>query len=92
MALKLTKDFKGVLFAPRKNEIKSGSGVLYPRVVELCHAGEKNGTLLAGNSIPMQAFEKDNPPDFVGTELQMYISRDQGKTWEYRSSIAYIFR
>ena len=47
MALKLTNDFKGVLFAPRKNEIKPGSGVLYPRVVELHCAGEKNGTLLA---------------------------------------------
>ena len=47
MALKLMKDFKGVLFAPRKNEIKSGSGVLYPRVVELRCAGEKSGTLLA---------------------------------------------
>lgn len=153
MALKLTNDFKGVLFAPRKNEIKPGSGVLYPRVVELHCAGEKNGTLLAtfeyyadkepaampiyestdggktwehlsdvqdtknnhgmrfqpvlfelpapcgdlpagtilfaGNSIPLQAFEKDNPPDFVGTELQLYISRDHGRTWEYRSSFAY---
>lgn len=47
MALKLTNDFKGVLFAPRKNEIKPGGGVLYPRVIELHCAGEENGTLLA---------------------------------------------
>lgn len=153
MALKLTKEFNGVIFAPRKNEIKPGPGVLYPRILELKYAGEENGTLLAsfeyyaerepavipvykstdggktwnhfsevedtkngwgmrfqpflfelpqtcgdlpagtllfaGNSIPMQAFADDNPPDFIGTELQLYISRDHGKTWEYRSSFAY---
>lgn len=153
MALKLTKEFKGVVFAPRKNEIKPGGGVLYPRVIELHSAGEESGTLLAafeyyadrepavipvykstdggrtwehlsdvedtknnwgmrfqpvlfelpaqcgdlpagtvlfaGNSIPMQAFEKDNPPDYIGTELQLYVSRDHGRTWEYRSSFAY---
>lgn len=153
MALKLTKDFSGVVFAPRKDEIKPGGGVLYPRVIELHHAGEENGTLLAafeyyadrepavipifkskdggktwehlsdvedtknhwgmrfqpvlfelpqqcgdlpagtilfaGNSIPMQAFQPDNPPDFVGTQLQLYISRDRGQTWEYRSTFAH---
>lgn len=152
MALKLAKYFKGVLFAPRKDEVKPGGGVLYPRVIQLQHGENEKGTLLAafeyyqnrepavipiykstdggktweyfsevadtkngwgmrfqpvlfelpkqcgdlpkgtilfaGNSIPMQAFEPDNPPDFVGTELQLYISRDQGKTWEYRSTFA----
>lgn len=27
MALKLTNDFKGVIFSPRKDEIKPGGGV-----------------------------------------------------------------
>lgn len=153
MAIKLNKEFNGVVFAPRREEIKPGPGVLYPRVMELQHAGEANGTLLAtfesykqtepavipiykstdggktwahlsdvsdtkngwgmrfqpmlfelpqpcgdlpegailfaGNSIPMQAFEKGNPPDFVGTELQLYVSLDCGETWTYRSSFAY---
>lgn len=153
MSLKITKDFKGVVFSPRKEEVYEGGGVLYPRVIELHHAGDMNGTLLAtfdystlkeppvspifksvdggktwehysdmadtkngwgirfqpvlfelpkqcgdlpagtivfsGNSVPLQAFAPDNPPDFIGTELQFYISRDHGKTWEYRSSYAY---
>lgn len=153
MALKLTKEFNGVVFAPRKEEVKPGGGVLYPRVIELRCAGEENGTLLSvfeyyadkepavipvfkstdggktwehfsdvedtknqwgmrfqpvlfelpqqcgdlpagtilfsGNSIPMQAFAPDNPPDFVGTELQLYVSRDHGKTWEYRSTFTH---
>ncbi len=153
MALKLKKDFAGVVFTPRKEEVYVGPGVLYPRIIELHYAGEENGTLLAtfdhstikeppvspimrskdggktwerfsevadtkngwgirfqpvlfelpkqcgdlpqgtivfaGNSVPLQAFAPDNPPDFIGTELQFYISRDHGKTWEYRSSFAY---
>lgn len=153
MALKIKKDFAGVVFTPRKDEVYPGAGVLYPRVIELHHAGDMNGTLLAtfdhstlkeppvspimkstdggktwehysdmadtkngwgirfqpvlyelpqrcgdlpagtivfsGNSVPLQAFAPDNPPDFIGTELQFYISRDHGKTWEYRSSYAY---
>ncbi|MDO4297349.1 MAG: sialidase family protein [Lachnospiraceae bacterium] len=152
MALKLTKEFNGVVFAPRKEEVYPGGGVLYPRIIELHHAGEENGTLLAtfdhstlkeppvspiyrsvdggktwehlsdmadtkngwgirfqpvlfelpvpcgdlpagtilfsGNAVPLQAFEKDNPPDFIGTELQLYLSRDHGRTWEYRSTYA----
>lgn len=153
MALKITKEFNGVVFAPRKEEVYPGGGVLYPRVIELHHAGEQNGTLLAtfdhstlkeppvspifrstdggktwehysdmadtkngwgirfqpvlfelpqacgdlpagtivfsGNAVPLKAFGAGNPPDFIGTELQFYISRDCGKTWEYRSSFAY---
>lgn len=144
MALKIEKEFFGVVMSPRREDVyDNGGGVLYPRVVELHHAGEKNGMLLAtfdyytvkeppvapiycstdhgktwepysqvedtkngygirfqpvlfelpvqcgdlpagtivfaGNSIPL---------DFKTTELLFYISRDQGKTWEYRSSIA----
>lgn len=153
MSLKLVKEFAGVVFAPRKDEIKPGSGVLYPRVIELNHAGEENGTLLAAfeyysrrepavvpiykstdggrswehfsdvedtkhdwgirfqpvllelpqacgdlpagailfaaNSIPLQAFEPDNPPDYTGTEILLHVSLDQGKTWTYRSTIAF---
>lgn len=153
MALKLTKDFSGVVFSPRREEIKPGSGVLYPRVIELHCAGSESGTLLAAfeyyadrepavipiykstdggktwehlsdvedtkngwgmrfqpvllelqepcgdlpegtilfsaNSIPLQAFEPDNPPDYVGTELLLYASFDHGRSWEYRSTIAY---
>lgn len=72
MALKLIKDFKGVLFAPRKEEVKPGSGVLYPRVIELRHAGEENGTLLA-------AFEyyADREP----VVIPIFKSTDGGKTW-----------
>ena len=143
MALKLNKEFFGVVMAPKKEEVYPGGGVLYPRVIELHHAGEENGTLLAtfdhstlkeppvspiyestdggktwthrsdmadtkngwgirfqpvlfelpqqcgdlpagtilfsGNSVPL---------DFHATELQLYISRDHGRTWEYRSSYA----
>ena len=144
MALKIEKEFFGVVMSPRREDVyDNGGGVLYPRVIELHHAGEKNGMLLAtfdyytikeppvapiycstdhgktwepysqvedtkngygirfqpvlfelpvqcgdlpagtivfaGNSIPL---------DFKSTELLFYISRDQGKTWEYRSSVA----
>lgn len=153
MSLKLTKEFNGVVFSPRKEEVYPGGGVLYPRVIELHYAGEENGALLAtfdhstlkeppvspiykstdggktwehfsdmadtkngwgirfqpvlfelpkqcgdlpqgtivfaGNAVPLQAFAEDNPPDFIGTELQFYISRDHGRSWEYRSSFAY---
>lgn len=154
MSLKITKEFNGVVFTPRKEEVyPNNSGVLYPRVIELHYAGEENGTLLAtfdhstlkeppvspimrstdggktwehlsdmadtkngwgirfqpvlfelpkqcgdlprgtivfsGNAVPLQACGRENPPDFIGTELQFYISRDHGRTWEYRSSFAY---
>ena len=45
MALKLNKEFFGVVMAPKKEEVYPGGGVLYPRVIELHHAGEENGTL-----------------------------------------------
>lgn len=144
MALKITRENMGVVFTPKDEEVYSNSsGVLYPRVVELHHAGELNGMLLAtfdhstikeppvvpvmcskdggvtwekysqiedtqngygirfqpdfreldrqcgdlpagtlvmaGNSVPL---------DFTSTELSFYISRDHGKTWEFRSSVA----
>ena len=144
MALKITRVNMGVVFTPRDEEVYSNtSGVLYPRVIELHHAGEQNGLLLAtfdhstlkeppvvpvmcsrdhgvtwekysriedtqngygirfqphiyelpqacgdlpagtivmcGNSVPL---------NFASTELAFYISRDHGKTWEFRSSVA----
>ena len=49
MALKLKKEYAGVVYSPRREEIYSnGGGVLYPRPVELHHAGEQNGLILAG--------------------------------------------
>ena len=48
MALKITRVNMGVVFTPRDEEVYSNtSGVLYPRVIELHHAGEQNGLLLA---------------------------------------------
>lgn len=143
MAIKITRVNMGVVFTPRDEEVYSNSsGVLYPRVIELHHAGELNGVLLAtfdhstikeppvvpvycsrdqgvtwepyssiedtengygirfqphiyelpqacgdlpagtivmcGNSVPL---------NFASTELAFYISRDHGKTWEFRSSV-----
>ena len=143
MAIRIIRENMGVVFTPRDEEVYSNtSGVLYPRVVELHHAGELNGLLLAtfdhstvreppvtpvwcsrdhgitwepysqvedtqngfgirfqpvfmelpqqcgdlpagtlvfsGNSVPL---------DFTSTELSFYISRDHGKTWEFRSSV-----
>ena len=144
MALKIQRENMGVVFTPVDAEVyPNSSGVLYPRVIELHHAGEKNGMLLvtfdhstvqeppvvpimcsldggitwekysqiedtqngygirfqpdifelplqcgdlpagtivmAGNSVPL---------DFTSTELSFYVSRDHGKTWEFRSSVA----
>lgn len=144
MALKITRVNMGVVFTPRDEEVYSNtSGVLYPRVIELHHAGEQNGLLLAtfdhstlkeppvvpvmcsrdhgvtwekysriedtqnGYGIRFQPhiFELPQPCgdlpagtivmsgnsvplDFTSTELSFYISRDHGKTWEFRSSVA----
>ncbi len=142
MAIKITKEFEGILYAPSKYQIGNPTGCMYPRVIELRHSGKKNvllatfenyskkeppfapiyrsldggiswtliskikdvknnfgmrfqpvlyelecdvadlkkGTIIyAGNSIPK---------DMSSTELLLFISRDCGKTWEYRSSIA----
>lgn len=144
MALKIVRENMGVVFTPRDEEVyKNSSGTLYPRVMELHHAGDLNGLLLgdlrpfhgqraarrahygeqrrrrdvgkvradrghaervrhpfpardvrasaavrrpacgtivfAGNSVPL---------DFTSTEISFYISRDHGKTWEFRSSVA----
>ncbi len=153
MSLKITKEFSGVVVSPKKEDFYPGGAVLYPRVIQLQHAGEQNGTLLAtfeyatlkeppvapifksvdggktwehfsdvedtkngwglrfqpvifelpkqcgdlpagtlvfsANAVPLQAFAPGNAPDFIGTELQFYVSRDFGKTWDYRSSFAY---
>lgn len=42
MALKIEKEFFGVVMSPRREDVyDNGGGVLYPRVVELHHAGKK---------------------------------------------------
>ena len=79
MALKLDKEYAGVVYSPRREEIYSnGGGVLYPRPVELHHAGELNGLVLA----VFDHYALQEPPVFP-----IYASRDHGKTWEFRSSI-----
>ena len=143
MAIRITRENMGVVFTPRDEEVYSNtSGVLYPRVIELHHAGELNGMLLAtfdhstikeppvvpvmcsrdggvtwekysqiedtqnGYGIRFQPHIVELPQDcgdlkagtivmsgnsvpltFATTELSFYISRDHGKTWEFRSSI-----
>lgn len=48
MALKVVRENMGVVFTPVNEEVyPNSSGVLYPRVIELHHAGELNGLLLA---------------------------------------------
>ena len=64
-------------------DTKNRFGMRYqPMLMELDQdvAYLKKGTILfAGNSIPK---------DMTSTELLFFISKDHGKTWEYRSSIA----
>ncbi len=64
------------------HDTKNGYGIRFqPDFLELKQpcADLPAGTLiLAGNSVPL---------DFTSTELLLYISRDHGKTWEFRSSI-----
>ena len=69
----------GVVFTPRDEEVYSNtSGVLYPRVIELHHAGELNGMLLA-------TFDHSTikePP-----VVPVMCSKDHGVTWEKYSQI-----
>ena len=74
MSLKLTKDFGGVVFTPRKEDINEGScGTLYPRVIELHHAGEENGILLS----VFEYYPNVEPP-----YVPIYKSTDGGLNWE----------
>ena len=79
MAIKITRVNMGVVFTPRDEEVYSNSsGVLYPRVIELHHAGELNGMLLA-------TFDHSTikePP-----VVPVWCSRDHGVTWEPYSQI-----
>ena len=79
MALKLNKEFFGVVMAPKKEEVYPGGGVLYPRVIELHHADEENGTLLA----TFDHSTLKEPP-----VSPIYESTDGGKTWSHRSDMA----
>ena len=79
MALKLKKEYAGVVYSPRREEIYSnGGGVLYPRPVELHHAGEQNGLVLA----VFDHYTLKEPPVFP-----IYASRDHGRTWEFYSQV-----
>ena len=79
MALKLKKEYAGVVYSPRREEIYSnGGGVLYPRPVELHHAGERNGLVLA----VFDHYTLKEPPVFP-----IYASRDHGRTWEFYSQV-----
>lgn len=143
MPIDIKKEFAGVLFAPREEEIADATGCMYPRVVELKNAGKNNGELLAtfefyskdepvvapiyksvdgGRSWQLFSKVEDTknkfgmrfqpmmleldadcgdlkkgtlvfagnsiPKDMSSTEILFFISRDHGKTWKFRSSIA----
>ncbi len=143
MAIRIRRDNMGVVFTPRKEVVNWATpGVLYPRVLELKHAGEMNGTLLAlfdhytckepaktpimrsedgGVTWEEHGIVEDThygygmrfqptftelqqdcadlpagtllfaacavPISWECTKLLFHISRDHGKTWEYRSTI-----
>ena len=74
MPIKITRVNMGVVFTPRDEEVyKNSSGVLYPRVMELHHAGELNGTLLA----TFDHSTVKEPP-----VVPIMQSTDGGVTWE----------
>ncbi len=79
MALKIKRENLGVVFTPRDEEVYDHTtGVLYPRVLELRHAGEKNGLLLA----TFEHATLKEPP-----VAPILCSRDQGVTWEAYSQM-----
>ena len=79
MPIKLNKDFFGVVYTPRREEVyPNGGGVLYPRPVELRRAGEDNGLVLA----TFDHYTLKEPP-----VMPIYASRDHGKTWEFYSQV-----
>ncbi|MGN1234959.1 MAG: exo-alpha-sialidase [Christensenellaceae bacterium] len=141
--IKIVRENMGVVFTPRREVVNWGTpGVLYPRVLELKHAGELNGMLLAifdhytlkepavtpvyaskDGGVTWEEYGKIEdteyqagtrwqptflelpvacgdlpagtllfsvncvPISFVCTRLTLHVSRDHGKTWEYRSTI-----
>ena len=79
MAIELKKDFTGVVYSPRREEVYgNGGGVLYPRPIELHHAGEDNGLVLAA----FDHYTVKEPP-----VTPIYASRDGGRTWEFYSQV-----
>ena len=79
MALKVVRENMGVVFTPVNEEVyPNSSGVLYPRVIELHHAGELNGLLLA----TFDHSTVKEPP-----VVPVMSSRDGGVTWERLSSV-----
>lgn len=79
MALKVVRENMGVVFTPVNEEVyPNSSGVLYPRVIELHHAGELNGLLLA----TFDHSTVKEPP-----VVPVMSSSDGGVTWERLSSV-----
>ena len=79
MALKVVRENMGVVFTPVNEEVyPNSSGVLYPRVIELHHAGELNGLLLA----TFDHSTVKEPP-----VVPVMSSSDGGVTWEHLSSV-----
>ena len=79
MAINVKRENMGVVFTPRDEEVYSNtSGVLYPRVIELHHAGELNGMLLA----TFDHSTIQEPP-----VVPVMCSKDHGVTWEKYSQI-----
>mgnify|MGYP005799455577 CR=1 FL=1 len=79
MAIKIIRENMGVVFTPVNEEVYSNSsGVLYPRVIELHHAGELNGLLLA----TFDHSTLKEPP-----VVPVMCSRDHGVTGERYSTV-----
>ena len=78
MSINLKKEFAGVLFAPREEEISDATGCMYPRVVELKNAGKNNGELLATFGF----YSKDGP-----VVAPIYKSVDGGHSWQLFSKV-----
>ena len=76
MSLIIKKEAQGVVFAPSMED-SDPSGCLYPRVIELQHAGQENGTLLA----TFEMRPKDEPV------FPIYRSTDHGLTWKPYSTV-----
>ncbi len=70
-----------IIYAPSGRIQLWGVGVQYARILELKYSGDQNGTLIS-------TFEKATSglsPEYPGYPI--YVSNDQGKTWECAATI-----